>query len=211
MLVPAQTSSAPAGGAAIGDVIWGTAAAMAATALVLWVATAHRAGRISWLGRLAAASERASGFPGWCALPTGLAGVSLITAAFGFYWDVAKHIDTGRDPGPFGTAAHYPILVGLFGIAVAGFLAIVLGAPRSVPTSVRIGRDWRAPLGGVLIFLCGGFALTGFPLDDIWHTLFGQDVTLWGPTHVQMIGGASLATLAMWVLLEEGRRTAVRE
>src|SRR5207237_787704 len=53
---------------------------------------------------------------------------------------------------------------------------------------------------------CGAVALSGFPLDDVWHTLFGQDVTLWGPTHIQMIGGASLATLAMWALFEEGRR-----
>src|SRR5438105_4070566 len=50
--------------------------------------------------------------------------------------------------------------------------------------------------------------LGGFPLDDIWHRLFGQDVTLWGPTHIQMIGGASLATLAMWVLAVEGERAA---
>ena len=36
----------------------------------------------------------------------------------------------------------------------------------------------------------GGFALIGFPLDDVWHRLFGQDVTLWGPTHLMLIGGA---------------------
>jgi hypothetical protein len=206
MTLLAQTSSAPAGGAPIGDVIWGTVAATLVTALVIWVATAHRAGRIGWVARVAGFAERSSGLPGWCALPAALAGASLITAAFGFYWDVAKHIDTGRDSGPFGTAAHYPILVGLFGIALAGFVAIVLGVDRRVPTAVRITGDWYAPLGGILIFLCGGFALSGFPLDDVWHTLFGQDVTLWGPTHVLMIGGASLSTLGVWVLLAEGRR-----
>jgi hypothetical protein len=135
-----------------------------------------------------------------------VAGTSQLIAVFGYYWDVAKHIDTGRDPGPFGTPAHYPILIGLFGIALAGFLAIALGAPKQVPTSVRITSRWHAPLGGLLIFLCGGIALLGFPLDDIWHRLFGQDVTLWGPTHVQMIAGASLTTIAAWVLLVEGRR-----
>ena len=76
---------------------------------------------------------------------------------------------------------------------------------------MRLTSGWRAPLGGVLIFLCGGFALLGFPLDDVWHTLFGQDVTLWGPTHVLMIGGASLATLGIWVLLVEGRRATPQE
>ena len=43
---------------------------------------------------------------------------------------------------------------------------------------------------------CGLYALIGFPLDDIWHRIFGQDVTLWGPTHLMMIGGAGLSTLA---------------
>jgi len=64
------------------------------------------------------------------------------------------------------------------------------------------------PAGGVLLATCGLVALAGFPLDDIWHRLFGQDVTAWGPTHVQMIGGASLSTLACWVRTVEGRRAA---
>ena len=34
------------------------------------------------------------------------------------------------------------------------------------------------------------FALIGFPLDDIWHRIFGQDVTLWGPTHLVLFGAA---------------------
>jgi len=202
----AQSGAPPAKGARIGDVIWGTVAATLATAAVIWVAVAHRDGRIRWLGRLAKFSSRVSGLPGWAALPAAVTGGSLLIAVFGFYWDVAKHIDTGRDPSPFGTPAHYPILIGLFGIAVGGFLAIVLGADGRDRASVRIAEGWRAPLGGILIFLCGGFALIGFPLDDVWHTLFGQDVTLWGPTHVLMIAGASLATLGVWVLLVEGQR-----
>jgi hypothetical protein len=209
-LLTFAASSEPAKGAPIGDVIWGTAAATAATALVIWVAMAHRAGRITWLQRLADFSSRVSGIPSWAALPGAITGMSLIVAGFGFYWDVAKHIDTGRDPSPFGTPAHYPILIGLFGITVGGFTAIVLGTSRDVPTSVRIAEDWRAPLGGLLIFICGAFALTGFPLDDVWHTLFGQDVTLWGPTHVLMIAGASLASLGVWVLLVEGQRASAQ-
>jgi hypothetical protein len=62
-----------------------------------------------------------------------------------------------------------------------------------------------APLGGVLVTLCGLVAVAGFPLDDVWHRLFGQDVTLWGPTHIQMVGGAALTTLASWILVREGR------
>ena len=53
----------------------------------------------------------------------------------------------------------------------------------------------------------GGFALIGFPLDDLWHRLFGQDVTLWGPTHLMLIGGASVSLIGQGVLLAEGTRT----
>ncbi|HST55876.1 MAG TPA: hypothetical protein VLJ42_08285 [Solirubrobacteraceae bacterium] len=200
----------PARGAPLGDIVWASAVATMFSALVLWIAAAHRAGRITWLATAAARASRLTGLPGWAALPTAVLGVSQLTAVFGFYWDVSKHIDTGRDSGPFGTAAHFPILAGLAGIALGGFLAIVLGADEhgadAPPSSVRLARGWHAPLGGLLIFVCGSFALIGFPLDDVWHTLFGQDVTLWGPTHVLMVGGASLSTLGVWVLLVEGAR-----
>ena len=59
----AAGGSEPARGAPIGDVLWGTGVATAVTALVIWVAMAHRAGRISWLGRVAGYSERVSGLP----------------------------------------------------------------------------------------------------------------------------------------------------
>jgi hypothetical protein len=201
-------AAAPAKGAPISDLLWASLVATVLSAGVLWVAIGHRSGRIRWLGRLAELSERKSGgLPGWAALPTAVVGASLLVAVLGFYWDVAKHIDTGRDQSPFGTPAHYPILLGLAGITLGGFLAIVLGADRRrVPTAIRLADDWYAPLGGVLVFACGAFALIGFPLDDVWHTLFGQDVTLWGPTHILMVGGASLSTLGVWVLLVEAKR-----
>ncbi len=59
------------------------------------------------------------------------------------YWDISLHIDNGRDDGPLANPAHYFILVGLFGIFTAGFLAMVLpaGAPerRRDPASAATG------------------------------------------------------------------------
>jgi hypothetical protein len=46
--------------------------------------------------------------------------------------------------------------------------------------------------------------MIGFPLDDIWHRIFGQDVTLWGPTHLMMIGGACFSLFAVLMLEREG-------
>ncbi len=76
------------------------------------------------------------------------------------------------------------------------------GRPSS--TAVKIVGDWYAPLGGVLMTVSASFALGAFPLDDVWHRLFGQDVTLWGPTHLLLIGGAGLATVGALILLSEG-------
>ena len=61
--------------------------------------------------------------------------------------------------------------------------------------AMRIAGDWYAPLGGVAMLAAAGFALIGFPLDDVWHRIFGQDVTLWGPTHLMLIGGAGLTLI----------------
>src|SRR6476469_5291892 len=144
-------ASQPAGGAAIGQIIIATAGAMIVTALLLWLGFGHRSGKVAHLGRAAALGERASGLPGWAALPSGVATVSLITAVFGMYWDISLHIDVGRDPGPLANPAHYFILLGLFGIFSAGFVAMVLPEGKPSATAVRLGPDWYAPLGGVLI------------------------------------------------------------
>lgn len=197
---------APAGGAPLQDLIPAGVVAVAALAGFALFAWAHRTGGIRWYARTEAFSERVSGLPAWAAIPLAVAGVSLIVAVFGYYWDVSTHIDNGRDAGPFANPSHYFILFGLAGIALAGGLSLVSGTGEDTPSSVEIRDGWRVPMGGLLLTLCGVVALAGFPLDDVWHRLFGQDVTLWGPTHIQMVGGASLATLALWVLYVEAQR-----
>jgi hypothetical protein len=131
---------------------------------------------------------------------------TLICALFGFIWDVSLHIGKGRDPGPLANPAHYFILFGLFLLFVAGCMACVLPYEKPGTSAVRITRNWYAPVGGILMAGCGLYALTGFPLDDIWHRIFGQDVTLWGPTHLMMIGGAGFSTLSAILLNHEGLR-----
>src|SRR4051794_16719056 len=195
----------PARGFPPNQVIPATIVAVLLTAAVVIGAVRYRQGRFAALDRVAGSVADRAGVPPWAALPSLVTALSLLIAVFGFYWDVAWHIDKGRDDGPFSTPAHYFIIIGLLGIALAGVLAVILDKDDH-PDGVRIRDGWRVSIGGALLLLCGVVALAGFPLDDIWHTMFGQDVTLWGPTHIQMIGGASLATLATWMLEEEGRR-----
>ncbi|WP_245679133.1 hypothetical protein [Actinomadura hibisca] len=206
----AAQESKPAGGAALDQIVIATGAAAVLTAVLLVFGWGHRTGRITLLTKLADLSERGPGrgLPGWASLPVIVALVSLITALLGMYWDISLHISHGRDEGPLANIAHYPILIGLFGIFTSGVLSVVLPnkGVRPGKAAVRITRDWYAPAGGVLLAGAGFYALLGFPLDDVWHRIFGQDVTLWGPTHLMLIGGAGLSLVAMMILEREGRR-----
>jgi hypothetical protein len=199
-------STPSAGGAAIDQVIIATAGGMLATGALLALGIGHRTGRFGLLGWAADHSARISGLPPWAALPAAVTAGALVIALFGMLWDISLHIDDGRDEGPLANPAHYFILVGLFGVFASGYLAMVLPKGRPSPTAIRITRDWYAPLGGVLIAVCGSFSLIAFPLDDVWHRLFGQDVTLWGPTHLMLIGGAATTLVGVAVLLVEARR-----
>ena len=193
-------------GAGLSQVIGLTIVAMVLTLLMLWVGHAHRSHRISWLARFADWMGVKFNRPSWVALPVLVFTTSIICALFGFIWDVSWHIGNGRDPGPLANPAHYFIIIGLFGVFVAGMLAVVLPFDKPGPAPVRITRNWYAPVGGVLMAGCGLYAIIGFPLDDIWHRIFGQDVTLWGPTHLMMIGGAGLSLFAVLMLEYEGGR-----
>ncbi|WP_433657604.1 hypothetical protein ACQPW1_38500 [Nocardia sp. CA-128927] len=194
------------GGAALNQVIGLTAAAVLIAAGLFWLAYLHRTRRITWLKTAADRLGQWGNRPGWVALPIALFITTILTAMFGFIWDVSLHIGKGRDPGPLANPAHYFILVGLFFLFIAGMLAVILPLDEKPgPAAIRITRTWHAPVGGVLMAAVGLYALIGFPLDDIWHRLFGQDVTLWGPTHLMLIGGAGLSLVAVLLLEFEGR------
>lgn len=195
------------GGAALDQVIGLSGVALMLTAAVLWVVYLQRTSRITWLTRIAEVPARKFGRPVWEALSVAWFTSAIICALFGFIWDVSLHIGKGRDPGPLANPAHYFIIIGLFMVFIAGLIAVVLPADKPGSAAVRITRQWYAPVGGILLAGCGLYAMTGFPLDDIWHRIFGQDVTLWGPTHLMMIGGAGFSLIAVVLLEFEGRRS----
>ena len=201
---PTIVAEAPARGAGLDQVIGLSIAAVVITLLMLWVGYAHRTHRIGWLTRVADKLGEKFHRPGWVALPVLVFTTSIICALFGFIWDVSWHIGNGRDPGPLANPAHYFIIIGLFGVFLAGMVSVVLPFDKPGPAAVRITRNWHAPVGGVLMAGCGLYAMIGFPLDDVWHRIFGQDVTLWGPTHLMMIGGACFSLFAVLMLEREG-------
>jgi hypothetical protein len=157
---------------------------------------------------LMAAADGRWGIPRWSWLPVVLGLGVLLTAAFGYYWDVAWHIELGRDETIF-TVPHSLIVLGLAGIGATGVLAQVMFRRSGAAGGVRI-RGRRFAPGALLLMACGAMALVGFPLDDLWHHLFGEDVTAWGPTHLLMIGGAAFSPLGYALLLGGGVQAAAR-
>src|SRR3954462_5192169 len=195
----------PAGGAAIGEVILATAIGAGLTALLLGLVFLHRTRRTTVLTRIGTRLGRATGVPAWVALPTILTTVSLLVALLGMLWDISLHIGVGRDEGPLANPAHYLILFGLFGVFAGGIFACAMPLDETPgPAALRFVKGWDVPVGGMLLTGAGFYALLGFPLDDVWHRLFGQDVTLWGPTHLMLITGAGLSIIGLLILEQEG-------
>src|ERR1700737_165163 len=157
----AAGSTPPAGGAATGDIIIATAGAIVVSIILITPIMLYKRGRFPALRRLSDFAGRVSGIPGWAALPGAVLVGTLSIAVFGMYWDISLHLDNGRDPGPLANPAHYFILAGLFGVLLAGVLAMALPNERT-RTAVRIPiLGWQAPIGGLLTGTWGSFPLWG--------------------------------------------------
>ncbi|MGK5531588.1 hypothetical protein [Streptomyces sp. URMC 129] len=200
--------AASAGGAALSQVVIVFVATMvmfAAVALVIW---REATGPGTFVGRAADRLAAATGMPRWAALPVPLQVVSVVLAGVGVYWDVPYHYDLGRDEGPLANPSHYLMFIGLLGMVATGGIAIALARKPLPRRAFRLGPSWRVPYGAVVILTGAFFGFAAFPMDDVWHRMFGQDVTLWGPTHVLLLGGALFALLGSWLLCAEARQVA---
>jgi hypothetical protein len=208
----AVVDAAPAGGAAVTQVVLGTAISLVVVGAIAYVGIGHRSGRVTLLARAGEVAGPYFRARPWGAVPLVVALAAFLVAGLGFVWDVALHIDQGRDSGPFGTPAHYLLLLGIYGFVAAGFFAVAMAdeADRR-PGWIRLREGWHAPPAALAMLACAVFSMSGFPLDDIWHNVFGQDVTLWGPTHLMMISGGLFTFLALMLVVREargGRRSA---
>lgn len=195
LLTAAETPSA--GGAPIDQIVIVAGFTAVVYAFILWVMLRERTGHATLVGRAADLASRLDGSPRWFALPLAISVGGALSGAVGLYWDVSFHIAAGRDEGPLANPAHYFIFIGLIAIFAGGALSLALAKDRLPRRTLRLTRTWRAPLGPSIGTAVALFALLGFPLDDLWHRLFGQDVTEWGPTHVLMIGGVLMLPYTM--------------
>lgn len=103
----------------------------------------------------------------------------------GIYWDVAWHVTIGRDS--FWIPPHLLVYSGsafFFLSALGGFLS---SAVRRSPA--RVG--FAVALLGTVI------QVSAAPLDDLWHELYGLDVTVWSPPHLMGLTGATIGVYGL--------------
>ena len=136
-----------------------------------------------------------------------MSGLLLLGLAMvGLYWDIAWHVDFGRDKQVL-TAPHLLILTALTGLMAVALLTIAVATATGADVRLRVGR-WRVPWSALLLLLFRAGGLLAFVLDDLWHDAYGVDVTLLSPPHLGLLASGSLSAVALWLMLFEGRTRA---
>lgn len=133
--------------------------------------------------------------------------VSKVLGGWGVQWDIQWHVLIGRDS--FWIAPHLMTYAGV-GLTVALSWG-VLAWESLLARRGRIGADdvTMRVLGltGTRGFhlAAWGIALTvlAAPIDDLWHRLFGLDVTIWSPPHLLGIMGAAVNTVGCLLIATE--------
>ncbi|MEA2646296.1 MAG: hypothetical protein QOE92_1379 [Chloroflexota bacterium] len=158
--------------------------------------------------RASSSLRRVTGMPGWSIGGIALQMWALLVAGIGFYWDVAWHADLGRDKDLF-TPPHLMILIGLLMFGFAALVSVMMATAERAETGWRI-FGLHVPHAALPLGILGIGAAIGFPLDDLWHATYGIDVTMWSPTHLVMIGGATMSPIASRLLLAEAGPDALK-
>ncbi len=205
-LVAAAAEAPSAGGAPTDQLLIVCGFTGLAYLVLAWVILRERRGTATLVGRAADLLAGHGLGPRWFTLPTLVSLLGAVSGAVGVYWDVSYHITAGRDEGPLANPSHYLIFLGLLAIFFGGALGMALATDDLPRRTLRITRTWRTPLGPAVVTGVSLCALAGFPLDDLWHRLFGQDVTEWGPTHVLMIGGTVMLPYGLLLAAAEARQ-----
>jgi len=129
-----------------------------------------------------------------------------LIAGWGVQWDIQWHVQVGRDsfwiPPHVMTYGGVAIVVLVsFGVLARDTLRHLL-AGRAPRGTMRVAGLTGTP--GFCLAACG-IALTvlAAPIDDLWHRLFGIDVTLWSPPHLLGLLGVAINTLACLLIVRE--------
>ena len=133
--------------------------------------------------------------------------VSKLLGGWGVQWDIQWHVLIGRDS--FWIAPHLMTYAGvglsvLLSWGVIGWESLLAGRGRTSADGVTIRLLGLTGTRGFHL-AAWGIALTvlAAPIDDLWHRLFGLDVTIWSPPHLLGIFGAAVNTVGCLLIATE--------
>lgn len=151
------------------------------------------------------ASVRAAGRDLWQLGVLPVLALGALSGLLGVYWDIAWHIDKGRDS--FFTPPHNFIYSAILATLFASLYGL-LRDRRATALHLPLGRARLHP-GLLIVAVAAALDLFFAPADELWHRLFGIDVTLWAPMH--LIGLSALTLLAFGGLVTSWLERALSE
>jgi len=127
-----------------------------------------------------------------------------VIAIWGTQWDIQWHLTIGRDS--FWIAPHVVTYSGVTILVLASFGVLawttLRGAGALQPRAIRVFGVTGTP-GYQLAAWGMVLTVAAAPIDDLWHRLFGLDVTLWSPPHLLGLLGAIVNAAACWLIADE--------
>ena len=128
-----------------------------------------------------------------------------VWAGWGTQWDIQWHLKIGRDS--FWIAPHLMTYSGVTAMVLTSFGVLAwtswhaLRGEREANMLRVLGvtgtRGWHFAAWAIVLTVLAA------PIDDLWHRLFGLDVTLWSPPHLLGLAGGVLNAAACWVIARE--------
>ena len=120
-----------------------------------------------------------------------------VIGAWGLSWDIQWHVLIGRDT--FWIAPHLMMYGGVTTGLLVAFAVLALDTAAAhrhgrPPGTITIA-GFTSTRGMHLAAWGLGLVVLAAPIDDLWHRLFGLDVTLWSPPHLLGLLGSVVNTL----------------
>jgi hypothetical protein len=131
--------------------------------------------------------------------------VAKVLGGWGLTWDIQWHVTIGRDT--FWIPPHLMMYASVVISLVVSFGMLALDTRRA-----RAGQPRGGTIRVVGITGSRGFHLAAWgmalvilaaPIDELWHRLFGIDVTLWSPPHLLGLFGSLVNTLGCLMIAAE--------
>jgi hypothetical protein len=131
--------------------------------------------------------------------------VAKLVGGWGVGWDIRWHLLIGRDS--FWIAPHVMTYASVvvacaisFGVLVVGTWRAGAGPPSAATVTIAGLRGTR---GFHLAWWGMAIVILAAPVDDLWHRLFGLDVTLWSPPHLLGLAGSQVSNLGTMLITLE--------